>query len=392
MAREEVIVGVKVDTKDAQKSLKQLEKEQENYAKGVSAIETKLYEERQRLLNASSKQQKEASKKRIKQLSATKTELSALASSATTEMKKFSDTVDNGVSNVNKEVLSIGDSFDALGSPLASAKAGVANLGKGFKALLANPIVLVVAAIVAGITALYKAFTRTEDGANKMAVAFAYLEGLMIPLIKGAEALANMLYDAFTNPKQALEDFSKLLKDTLLTQLEGLVELVPKLGKAISLLFSGEFAEAAKVATNAVGKVILGTENLVGSFEKLGEKISIATDEALKFAAANAALERQEQRLVQLNRENEVLLSKQLKDRELLMNVRDNELLSIEKRIKANEDLNKLETEQLNRSKEAALLAISIAEQRIVLDGKTTENLDALAEAQVEYNNVLAVL
>ena len=390
MAKEEVLIGVKVDTKQAQKSLGELEKEQQNYAKGVSAIETKLYEERQKLLTKQTKEQRAASQKRIKQLSNTKSELSALAKSASVEMKKFSDSVDEGLNEVNDDIISIGDSFGSLGAPLASAKQGVSALGQGFKALLANPVVLVIAGIVAGLTALYKAFTRTEEGANKLNVVFAYLEGLMIPLIKGAELLAKNLVAAFENPQQALKDFGNLLVNNIVNRFKGILELIPKLGEAISLVFKGEFAEAGKVATNAIGKVLTGSEDLIGAFEKLNETIKETTEEALKYAAANAELERQEQKLVKLNRENEVLLSKQLKDRELLMNIRDNELLSIEERIKANEDLNKLETEQLNRSKQAAELAVSIAQERIKLDGKTTENLDALKDAQVEYNNILA--
>jgi len=343
MAKEEVLIKVKVDDKDAKKSLGSLEKSIDGVAKS------------------------------------TKEDVNEINTSVSSMTESFSSGID-----------SIGDSFGSLGAPLASAKQGVASLGQGFKALLANPIPLLIATIVGGLTALYKAFTRTEEGANKVNVVFAYLEGLMIPLIKGAETLAKNLVAAFENPQQALKDFGNLLVNNIINRFEGILELIPNLGKAISLVFDGEFSEAGKVAANALGKVLLGAEDVVGAIEELGETIKETTDEALKFAAAAAELERQEQKLVKLNRENEVLLSKQLKDRELLMNIRDNELLSIEERIAANEELNKLETEQLNRSKEAGLLAISIAEQRIELEGKTTENLDALAEAQIEYNNILA--
>ena len=256
--------------------------------------------------------------------------------------------------------------------------------------MLANPIVLVVAAIVAGITALYKAFTRTSEGANKMAVAFAYLEGLMIPLIKGAEYLANVLFDAFSNPKQALIDFGTALVDNVINRFNGLLELIPNLGKAISLLFSGEFAEAGKVATNALGKVLLGTEDLVGSFEELTNSVKEYTEASIAASIANANLVRQEQELAKLNRENSVALAQQLKDREALMNIRDNELLSIEERIKANEDLNIIENEQQAKSLEAANLGVAVANERIRLYGKTVENLDAQAQAEIELANVQA--
>ena len=101
-------------------------------------------------------------------------------------------------------------------------------LGKAFKALLANPVVLVVGAIVAGLTALYKAFTRTEEGSNKMAIAFAYLEGLMIPLIKGAEELAKGFYNLFTEPQKAIEDFGKSLQKWVIWLAARGLEIVPE--------------------------------------------------------------------------------------------------------------------------------------------------------------------
>ena len=279
MAKEEVLIKVKVDDKDAKKSLGSLEKSIDGVAKS------------------------------------TKEDVNEINTSVSSMTESFSSGID-----------SIGDSFGSLGAPLASAKQGVASLGQGFKALLANPIPLLIAAIVGGLTALYKAFTRTEEGANKLNVVFAYLEGLMIPLIKGAEDLAKYLVSAFENPQQALKDFGTLLVNNIINRFEGILEFIPKIGKAISLVFDGEFSEAGKVAANALGKVLLGSEDVVGSLEKLGERIKTTTEESLKYGAAVAALEANEQKLVKLNRENEVLLSKQLKDRELLMNIRDNEL------------------------------------------------------------------
>ena len=343
MAKEEVLIDVKVDTKQAQKSLKQLEKSIE----GVS----------------------ESTEKDVKELN--------------TSVSSMTDSFSEGISE-------IGDSFGALGAPLASAKAGVASLGKGFRALLANPVVLIVAAIVAGITALYKAFTRTEEGANKMAVAFAYLEGLLIPLIKGAEALANGLYNLFTEPQKAMEDFANSFKSFVLDKFNLLVESIGLLGSSIKKLFEGDFSGALEDAgkgfvglNRAINPTVIVMEALVNTTVKY-------TKAALEAAAANSELVRLENQLVKLNRENEVALAQQLKDREALMNIRDNELLSIEERIKANEDLNKLENEQQAKSLQAANLAVTVANERIRLYGKTVENLDAQKDAEVELANVQA--
>jgi chemotaxis protein histidine kinase CheA len=93
---------------------------------------------------------------------------------------------DNGsaqvVDNLNQKVKESGDTaeksqgkFGELGNKLAGIKGpvgqavqGVQGLGTAFKALIANPIGAVIAAIVLALTALYKAFTSTKAGAEQM--------------------------------------------------------------------------------------------------------------------------------------------------------------------------------------------------------------------------------
>ena len=332
MAKEEVLIGVKVDTKQAQKSLGQLEKSIDNVS--------------------------ESTKEDVKELN----------TSVSSMTKSFSDGIGE-----------IGDSFGALGSPLASARQGVASLSQGFKAMLANPVVLVIAGIVAGLAALYKAFTRSEDGANKMAIAFAYLEGLLIPLIKGAETLATTLYDAFSNPQEALDSFVKGVEGFF----DGFIKSIGFLGTAIKKLFEGDFdaaIEASKKAFEPVVKVFKEAAKAVDEY-------AVAAD---KMGKANSSLVEGEKQLAAEQRQNTVSLAQQLKEREKLMNVRDNELLSIDERIAANEELNKIELKQATESERIAQKAVDLAAERIRLHGKTTENLDALANAETELANIQA--
>ena len=304
-------------------------------------------------------------------------------------VKKLGDNISENISERKNSVEDLGQVFGGLVTPLKGAESGVKSFGSALKVIAKNPFFIIIGALVATLTAIYKAFVRTEEGANKLNQGLAFLEGLLIPLRKGFETLGGMIVSAFENPQKALNDLGNLIKDNITNRLEGLMELIPNLGKAISLLFEGEFAEAGKVALNSVAKVTLGTENLTESLSDAVEVVSEYAVEAQKMAQANVNLVKSEQHLLKLQRENEVLLATQLRKREELMNIRDNELLSINERISANEELNKIETEQLERSKNIALLAISNAKERIRLDGATTENLDTLKDAQVEYNNIL---
>jgi hypothetical protein len=62
----------------------------------------------------------------------------------------------------------LGQSLSGIKGPVGQAVQGVQGLGTAFKALIANPIGAVIAAIVLALTALYKAFTSTKAGAEKM--------------------------------------------------------------------------------------------------------------------------------------------------------------------------------------------------------------------------------
>lgn len=95
----------------------------------------------------------------------------------------------------------------ALPGAAGAAGQGVLNLGKSFRALLANPVVLVITAIVGALTLLYKAFTSTADGADKMEQIFAGI-GAAIDVIrdrvlKAASAIAKFFSGDF---KGALTD------------------------------------------------------------------------------------------------------------------------------------------------------------------------------------------
>ena len=111
---------------------------------------------------------------------------------------------DNGsaqiVDNLNQKVKESGDTaeksqgkFGELGNKLAGIKGpvgqavqGVQGLGTAFKALMANPIIAVITALVAALTGLYKAFTSTKAGAE-------FVEQVM----DGLSAALDVLRDRF---------------------------------------------------------------------------------------------------------------------------------------------------------------------------------------------------
>jgi hypothetical protein len=103
----------------------------------------------------------------------------------------------------------------ALPGPLGSAANGVSGLSSAFKALLANPVGLVILAIVGALALLYKAFTATNDGADKMEQIFTGLKAIgevvLNTILKLAGAIGKLFSGdfsgAFDDAKAAVTGF-----------------------------------------------------------------------------------------------------------------------------------------------------------------------------------------
>ena len=78
------------------------------------------------------------------------------------------------------------------------------------KAMMANPIVLLIAAIVLGLKFLYDAFTSTREGAEKVEQVFAGLSAAVQVIVDRALALGRAILKFFTGDfKGAIEDAKK---------------------------------------------------------------------------------------------------------------------------------------------------------------------------------------
>ena len=158
----------------------------------------------------------------------------------------------------------------------ADFKAGIKGATAGFKGLKGAIAATGIGALLIAITSLVSYFKNSEEGSRKLAIAMEALSIITGKVMDFFAALGEKIVWAFTNPKEALMNFMNLVKENIINRFEGLLELLPKLGKAISLLFQGKFKEAGKTAADAVGKVVLGVEDVT-------DKVADATTAVVEF-------------------------------------------------------------------------------------------------------------
>ena len=204
----------------------------------------------------------------------------------TIEVDGVTQVVDNlddatkAMDKLGKETKKAGQSatiFDGMKKKFGDFKEGVGKVSNSFKGLKGAIMATGLGALVVILGSIISYFKNTEEGSRKLAIAMEAFGLIMGKIQEFAAKLGEKLVWMFTHPKEALMNFVNLIKENIINRFEGLLELLPALGNAISELFKGNFSSAGKIAADAMGKVVLGVEDIT-------YKVVDAKDAIVEFA------------------------------------------------------------------------------------------------------------
>lgn len=203
--------------------------------------------------------------------------------------------------------------------------------------------------------------------------------------------------DIFENPKENLIAFGDAIKNNLIERFNSFLDTLGYLATAVKKVFEGDFAgalEATKSAAKESFDVFTGVNNVV---DKVGEAVTNTTNALIDYtkstfeaAAATVELNKEAQLAAVIN---QGLIEKYDRQAEQQRQIRDDETLSIEKRIEANEKLGEIldlqEKEMLANAKSAEDAALrNLAKDKDNLDFQIAYqqalNESAAIEAQIE--------
>ena len=295
-----------------------------------------------------------------------------------------------GVVGEGGKVDGLSQKFGSLPGPVGNAANAMGGLGKQMWALVANPIGAVIAALVGAITLLYKAFTSTNEGADKLDQGLAGLGAAFEVVMNAVAKVAENLIGLFENPQKALSDFGDMLKENITNRFEGLMELLPALGKAISLLFEGEFSAAGKVATDAAAKVALGVEDITDKVSAGIDAINKLGAEALVAANKAAAIEKILQGVEDGERALRIERSKQAKQLATARLQMEDDTATFESRIEALKKVANSEEELAAKELKLAKAKANAIIARNNLTDASDEALSKEAEAIARVNDLEA--
>ena len=295
--------------------------------------------------------------------------------------KESNDAIKDGLEALDKRTGGAVSAFKSLQS-------GIGGAVKSFGTLKGAIIATGLGALLVAVTSLVTYFKNTERGGDALAVVLGALGAVVGKLTDVLVKLGEKLFEAFQNPQQALKDFGKLLKENITNRIEGLLELLPALGKAIGLVLKGQFKEAAKTAADAAGKVALGVENVT-------DKIGAAGAASAEFAKTLAAAAKEGARVAGLLNDVEdaerALIVERAKANKQIAEARfvaDDLTKSTEERIAAVLKAGALEETVASKEIKNQKLRLSALQAQARISETNEEQLVAIAEAEARVSEL----
>jgi hypothetical protein len=292
------------------------------------------------------------------------------------------DQTEKSAENAKKSTASLAQQLSTIKGPIGQVVQGFQGMGQAMKIMMANPLGIFLSVIAGLLYSLKRALSDSEEGQEKMNRVTSVFGALLGNLTDLVASLGEKLIDAFTNPMDALKSFANFFKDQIVNRIVGFFELIPKFAESINLLFSGEFAESGKVAADAMGKVVLGVEDVT-------EKVSEAIEATKEFAKEQEREAKLADKVAQMRNKAARLERQLMVDRSLLeqqiaefrLKSRQEDQFSAEERKQAILDAQKLEEQLLAKEVQSLTLKRDAQKLENTFSRTNKENADKEAAA-----------
>ena len=196
----------------------------------------------------------------------------------------------NSVHDVMVKLLGGTENYDKImnGLPpqIRQTITSIQGMTSAAKAFIATPLGITLAAIVAALTAMRTWLNSSVEGQLKMAEATGYLQGILGQLKEIVIAVGKALYKAFTDPKQAIKDFARAIKDNIANRIKAVGDMAAAVGKILKSAFTFDF-DGVKDAAKELGESFLqftsGIDNLPGKLADSVRTMKSAAEENAKI-------------------------------------------------------------------------------------------------------------
>ena len=301
---------------------------------------------------------------------------------------------DKGLEEVKKKTEDTGNAaqdaaqnFSVMGVSIGGIKAAFAKvipIAKAMFTTIKGGIAATgIGALLLAFAALRQFFTDNEQGAAKLKTILAGIGVVTGNITDVLSELGGKMFEAFSNPKQAVIDLKDAIVENVENRIEGMIQSFGALGKVISGVFSGSLSQV-KEGMADFGKsqlqVFTGVEDITGKIQKNVSDFVNQTKDEVKIAT-----QLEKDRLALQMFERKALVDKAKTESEIMklrLQARDREAFAADERLEFMREANKLADEQLAKDLHVANEKLRFQQVENSFSKSSQENLDA--EAQLE--------
>ena len=292
----------------------------------------------------------------------------------------------------------IADSTKDIGKSAKASKKGVEALSTGFKGMGVAIKAAGIGLLLAAMDILKELFDNNQKTVDFFNTSFNTLQIAFSDFSKWISAniggIGDFFKGIFEDPKQALIDFADAFKKNIQERFESYLDTLGYLASAVKKVFSGDFKGALEDVKSAGKETIDVFTGVNNSFDKGVELVTKAAKATAKYVVQTV---KSGAAMTDMNKQAEIaevlmqgLVEKYDLQAEKLRQVRDDERISIDERIKANEELGKVLEEQEALMLENAQKVLNAKARQLQLDEDNIEFQKEFISAQNELAGVQA--
>ena len=304
------------------------------------------------------------------------------------EQKKANKTLAEATKKQNKLSGVMGELDKLTGGAISSFGrfyTSIMTAVKGMSLLKIAWIATGIGAFVVLITSLVAAFKRSEEGQEKLQVGLAMLGAVVNQIMDAFANLGTAIFDAITNPKQALIDFKDAFVENVTNRISSAIETIGFLGTAIKKVFDGDFSGAMEDAKKAGSSYIDTMTGVKNTIDKVSDSVTGLVDETLSEVSAMAQVTKARQKAHHIERELQVERAKaNRKINEIRLQAEDRVNNTATERVKLLRKAQAIEEEITNKEIAAKQLLIQAQELEMEQGLNNIAAKDKLAKLKAE--------
>ena len=308
----------------------------------------------------------------------------------TSDAVKDVDKLTDSVKDLDKEAKGVsGKSLKGVGDGAKKAGKGVSGLSANFKALGGAIKATGIGLLVTALASLAEGLSQNERASKFFKTTFEAVsivtQDFINFVIDNGGKVVDLFKDIFENPTKNIQKLGDAIKANLIERFESFLETIGFISKAVKSLFEGDFQGALDNIKEAGLEAIDTFTGIDGTLEKATKTVTDYGTALLDTAKKNIDLARS----AEIAAAKSALLKEEFEvQAEKLRQIRDNELISIDDRIEANDKLATV-LKQQQKAQLAEADAILASAKAQFAKNNNTENEIALIQAQAERKAVL---